>query len=132
MIFSENRCALFGIMLFLFEHDLFRKPLRTFRDHALAGETQLMAWASSRRPAGPCLRTARFCPARRPRHRHPVQSHCVCETRAVPARNVPPGNAVIAATPLALDDIMPGVRNRGSNSHHVSEKPWRFASKTTR
>jgi hypothetical protein len=34
MIFSENRCTLFGIML-LFEHDLFRKPLHTFRDHAL-------------------------------------------------------------------------------------------------
>jgi len=32
-ILSENRCTLFGIMLFL-EHDLVRKPLHTFRDHA--------------------------------------------------------------------------------------------------
>ena len=33
MIFSENRFPLFGIMLFP-AHDLFRKPVPTFRDHA--------------------------------------------------------------------------------------------------
>jgi hypothetical protein len=37
MIFSENRFPLFRIMLsFLFEHDLFGKPVSTFPDHALA------------------------------------------------------------------------------------------------
>src|SRR5437868_373674 len=30
MIFSENRCPLFGIMLVLPEHDLFRKPVPIF------------------------------------------------------------------------------------------------------
>jgi hypothetical protein len=34
MIFSENRCTFFGIMLLLVEHDLVRKPLHSFRDHA--------------------------------------------------------------------------------------------------
>jgi hypothetical protein len=33
-IFSENRYPLLGIMLFAFEHDLFRKAVATFRDHA--------------------------------------------------------------------------------------------------
>ena len=32
---AENRCPLFGIMLYPLEHDLFRKPVPTFRDHAL-------------------------------------------------------------------------------------------------
>src|ERR1700730_13118351 len=35
MIFSENRFPLFGITL-LNQHDPFRKPVPTFRDHALA------------------------------------------------------------------------------------------------
>jgi hypothetical protein len=34
MIFSENRFPLFGIMRFSLEHDHFRKPVSTFRDHA--------------------------------------------------------------------------------------------------
>jgi tellurite resistance protein len=34
MIFSENRLALFRIMPFLMEHDLFGKPVATFPDHA--------------------------------------------------------------------------------------------------
>jgi hypothetical protein len=33
---AGNRLPLFGIML-LSEHDLFRKPVTTFRDHALSG-----------------------------------------------------------------------------------------------
>jgi hypothetical protein len=33
MIFSEDRYPLFGIMR-IFAHDLFRKPVPTFRDHA--------------------------------------------------------------------------------------------------
>src|SRR5262245_41913563 len=37
MILSENRYPLFGIMLLLVEHDLVRKPVSTFRDHALIG-----------------------------------------------------------------------------------------------
>src|SRR5215510_4214900 len=43
MIFSENRYPLFGIMLWLLEHDLFRKLVSTFRDHALGidGATSL-------------------------------------------------------------------------------------------
>jgi hypothetical protein len=37
MIFSQNRFPLFRIMVELFvEHDLFRKPVPTFRDHALS------------------------------------------------------------------------------------------------
>jgi hypothetical protein len=32
-LFSVNHCA---PLTFLFEHDLFRKPVPTFRDHALA------------------------------------------------------------------------------------------------
>src|SRR5262249_44785986 len=35
MILSENRFPLFGIMRILFAHDLVRKPVPTFRDHAL-------------------------------------------------------------------------------------------------
>jgi hypothetical protein len=35
VIFSENRCPLFGITHSLFVRDLFRKPVSTFRDHAL-------------------------------------------------------------------------------------------------
>jgi hypothetical protein len=46
MIFSENRyppriksgAGFFGIMLLSVEHDLFRKPVSTFRDHALRGD----------------------------------------------------------------------------------------------
>ena len=34
MILSENRFPLFGIMRILFAHDLVRKPVPTFRDHA--------------------------------------------------------------------------------------------------
>src|ERR1051326_8886073 len=34
MILSENRFPIFGIMLFA-KHDLFRKPVPTFRGHAL-------------------------------------------------------------------------------------------------
>jgi hypothetical protein len=34
MILSENRRPLFGIMLVSLEHDLVRKPVPTFRDHA--------------------------------------------------------------------------------------------------
>src|SRR5262249_42183953 len=44
VIFSENRCppriksgAGFSGSCFLAEHDLFRKPVSTFRDHALGG-----------------------------------------------------------------------------------------------
>src|SRR5882724_11271438 len=57
MIFSENRNPLFGIMLTpahrrarmttaretpLLSHDLSRKPVPTFRDHALAANTELL------------------------------------------------------------------------------------------
>src|SRR5258708_37893272 len=34
MIFSENRCPLFRIMLSYLKHDLFGKPGSTFPDHA--------------------------------------------------------------------------------------------------
>src|SRR4029450_8979380 len=35
MILSKTRYPLFGVMLLLLEHDLVRKPVSTFRDHAL-------------------------------------------------------------------------------------------------
>jgi hypothetical protein len=50
VIFSENRKPLFGIMLFAFEHDLFRKPETTFRDHAL--EHLTVATAALDQPGG--------------------------------------------------------------------------------
>src|SRR6185437_2986254 len=38
MIFSENRFPLFGIMRYLPAHDFLRKPVPTFRNHALGAD----------------------------------------------------------------------------------------------
>jgi hypothetical protein len=51
MIFSENRCPLFRIML-LFEHDLFGKPVSTFPDHAPAGSLARLPRAGLQDAAG--------------------------------------------------------------------------------
>src|SRR6266478_2441658 len=50
MIFSENRFPLFRIMLYLFEHDLFGKPVPTFPDHALVVVHDLDFRRAFRRP----------------------------------------------------------------------------------
>src|SRR5258705_13078621 len=53
MIFSENRYHFSGsCFILLAEHDLFRKPVSTFRDHALAD-----TFCSPRRPRRSRVRT---------------------------------------------------------------------------
>src|SRR5262249_43950312 len=55
MIFSENRYSFFGIMRLLVAHDLIRKPVPTFRDHArsaAAGELARLVLELPRRQLG--------------------------------------------------------------------------------